>query len=83
MTAKKIIDTSTTIFLSDDCSSEIHEFCQPCECPCHGVTLSNRQAAALYEALKHDYINYNNQEAHEALRLLGRATEDGLGSTSS
>jgi hypothetical protein len=42
---------------SDDCSSNIHEFCGPCDCPCHGFNLSVEEAKYLVKNIQNEYLN--------------------------
>jgi hypothetical protein len=53
----------TTISRSDDCSSGIHEFCNRCQCECHGHELSQVEINALWRIIKHQYISYEDLEA--------------------
>mgnify|MGYP006887589960 CR=1 FL=1 len=55
---------------TDDCSSGLHDYCTPCHCDCHGTYLTKEETLALYEILKHQYINYENPLAHQAITAL-------------
>lgn len=36
--------------ISEDCSSNLHEYCTPCECPCHKTT-TDENSTTMYEAI--------------------------------
>jgi hypothetical protein len=61
---------------SDDCSSNIHEFCNQCDCPCHGLQISLEEARAIYKELEHQYIPYEHREAHEAIDKIYKFVKD-------
>lgn len=67
---------ATTIYRSDDCASNIHEFCQRCECECHGHELSQTEVNALWRIIKNQYISYEDLEASAIATRIGKiATE--------
>lgn len=55
---------------SDDCSSNIHEFCNRCECPCHGLTLSKEEVKYLVKNIQHEYLSKDTY--HFAVDLFNR-----------
>ena len=58
--------------LSDDCASNIHEFCNRCECICHGEEFTIEELKALYRTVEHQYISYEDVAAHEVTRKIMR-----------
>ena len=59
-----------TTYRSNDCSSNIHEFCNRCECECHGLEFSIEELKGLYKVLEHEYISYENEIAHKVIRKI-------------
>jgi len=58
--------------ISDDCASGIHEYCGPCDCLCHGVTLEPSQAQAIWKFLMHEWISPEDDELNAAVRAIGQ-----------
>ena len=56
--------------ISEDCSSHLHEYCTPCKCSCHDPTFTLEELQTLYKLLEHQYIPYENEEAHEVLNKI-------------
>ena len=46
-----------TISRSDDCASNIHEFCNQCQCPCHGMSLTAEEVDYIVKNIQHEYLN--------------------------
>lgn len=61
---------------SDDCSSNIHEFCNPCECPCHGLNFSAEELITIYKLLEFQYVPYDNLNGLEIVRKLRKIIEE-------
>jgi hypothetical protein len=61
--------------ISDDCSSNIHEFCNPCDCSCHGIQVSNEEVSILldYFINRAGYISY---ETDMPLHIFIRKLQD-------
>jgi len=55
---------------SDDCSSNIHEFCGRCECPCHGITIDYETGIELLVILAPTFVNYEYERVHELIKKL-------------
>ncbi len=61
--------------ISDDCASNIHEFCGPCDCPCHGLNLNLNEIKALYKVLEREYIHPEHQLAHQVINRMIKIIE--------
>lgn len=62
---------------SDDCASNIHDFCNPCDCECHKKTEFNiEEIRALWRLLSHYYIPYEDDEALKVVRKISRLLEE-------
>lgn len=55
---------------SDDCASGLHDYCGPCDCMCHGVTLTPSQSIALTKFLMHEWISPEDDELNAAIRSI-------------
>lgn len=62
--------------LSDDCSSHIHEFCNICDCLCHGINLDMKEIKTIYGLLEFQYISYDNVEGIEIVRKLRKIIDE-------
>jgi len=55
---------------SDDCATNIHEFCNPCDCECHGLNLTLFELIALTRALETQYLAYDDEELHAVVNKI-------------
>lgn len=60
---------------SDDCASGLHDYCGPCECPCHDLTIDKPTALELIDFLKDQYINHEYTRIHELFLRLWKFVE--------
>jgi hypothetical protein len=54
-------------FHFDDCNCNGIGFCEPCHCSCEGLLLSIEELQIIYSLLEHQYIHYENVDAHKIL----------------
>lgn len=57
--------------ISEDCSSGLHDYCTPCQCECHPIEyLTKEELLVIYNLLKHQYIDYENEPAIKLIRKI-------------
>lgn len=62
-----------TNWLTDDCSSGLHEYCSQCQCSCHGLQLDEREVRDLHEYFykRAGFINYEEDlPLHKIIKRL-------------
>lgn len=73
-----------TIYRSDDCASNLHDYCGRCQCECHGEEFSKEEIEALWRIIAHQYISYEDSAAQKVTtRLVQLIRGYELGSKSS
>jgi hypothetical protein len=55
---------------SDDCASNIHDYCNRCDCVCHGYELSINELKALYRLLEREWINPEDVMANQTVNRI-------------
>lgn len=61
------MDPQMMTYRSDDCSSNLHEYCNRCQCDCHDLELSLEECQSLARILTYEYINYEDEVARKTV----------------
>lgn len=62
--------------MTDDCASNLHEYCNPCDCSCHGEYLTKEEIKLFWEFLAHQHIGYENLPLLELIRKISLIAND-------